>query len=97
MSKEEVLNILVELYKNTSRDEVDTMRLREIAEYINFINDDKKILDTLDSYERLTKQLADGLSVTKLANMCGTSRVQIYRLLGKNSKLHILRKYQEKM
>ena len=96
MTKEQALNKLLELYKHTMGFDDDTRNFEEVAEYINYINDDKKLLGLLEDYEKFLYRVVNALSVTELAKLCGISSRHCHRLLKTNSRLHLFKEYQYK-
>lgn len=96
MSKEDTINKLVELYRATTKTKKDKDNFEEIAKYINEINDTEGVVNLLDEYERYFIVLLNSLPVSVLAKLCGLSRMQMYRLLETNSRLHLFKKYYGK-
>lgn len=96
MTKEEILNKLVDLYRATTKTKRDQDNFEEIASYINRINDTVGLVNLMDEYERYFIVLLNSLPMSVLAKLCGLSRMQLYRLLETKSRLHIFKKYYVK-
>lgn len=87
--KEEILNKLVDLFKSTPKTDLDKSNLEDVARHISQMHDTAGVVNSLDMYERYLIEVLDALPVSKLAELCGVSRMQIYRLLKTKSKLSI--------
>ena len=87
--KQEIINKLLELFKATPRTDKDKSNFEDVARHITQMYDTEGVVKLLDEYERYLIEVLDALPVTKLAELCGVSRMQMYRLLKTKSKLRI--------
>lgn len=93
MTKEQLLQMLVDLYTHTTKSDLDRELFEKIASKINEMYETNTLLDLLDYKDKQLKILSELVPVTELANVCGLSRMQVYRLLKDNDKLDIFKKY----
>lgn len=87
--KQEIINKLLDLYKATPRTDKDKSNFEDVARHISQMHDTAGVVNSLDMYERYLIEVLDALPVSKLAELCGVSRMQMYRLLKTKSKLRI--------